>query len=148
MTLVLSYIFVSYYDDINPKRYQCCSFCFRQKQATVRSSVLEVLLEITKFCDLYLMERVLDDESEVCVLCQHKPITHHILSNEVNETDAQFVMLYAVNSPFSSVINILKIPKWFCKVELSEMCYSCLKQKHLPKVQHLELLLSPLSMKQ
>ncbi|CAL5387273.1 unnamed protein product [Camellia sinensis] len=35
-----------------------------QKQATVRSSVLEVLLEITKFCDLYLMERVLDVESE------------------------------------------------------------------------------------
>ena len=34
------------------------------KQATVRSSVPEVLLEITKFCDLYLMERVLDDESE------------------------------------------------------------------------------------
>jgi hypothetical protein len=29
--------------------------------------VLEVLLEVTKFCDLYLMERVLDDESEVCV---------------------------------------------------------------------------------
>ncbi|KAL1560767.1 peroxisome assembly protein 22 [Salvia divinorum] len=39
-----------------------------QKQATVRSSVLEVLLEITKFCDLYLMERVLDDESEKNVL--------------------------------------------------------------------------------
>ncbi|KAF7805819.1 peroxisome biogenesis protein 22 [Senna tora] len=39
-----------------------------QKQATVRSSVLEVLLEITKFCDLYLMERVLDDESEKRVL--------------------------------------------------------------------------------
>lgn len=36
-----------------------------QKQATVRSSVLEVLLEITKFCDLYLMENILDDESEV-----------------------------------------------------------------------------------
>ncbi|KAK6141163.1 hypothetical protein DH2020_025081 [Rehmannia glutinosa] len=36
-----------------------------QKQATVKSSVLEVLLEITKFCDLYLMERVLDDESEI-----------------------------------------------------------------------------------
>ncbi|KAF5188590.1 peroxisome biogenesis protein 22-like, partial [Thalictrum thalictroides] len=34
-----------------------------QKQATVRSSVLEVLLEITKFCDLYLMDRILDDES-------------------------------------------------------------------------------------
>lgn len=31
----------------------------------MRSSVLEILLEITKFCDLYLMERVLDDESEV-----------------------------------------------------------------------------------
>ena len=27
--------------------------------------MLEVLLEITKFCDVYLMERVLDDESEV-----------------------------------------------------------------------------------
>ncbi|KAG8386998.1 hypothetical protein BUALT_Bualt03G0206800 [Buddleja alternifolia] len=39
-----------------------------QNQATVRSSVLEVLLEITKFCDLYLMERVLDDESEKKVL--------------------------------------------------------------------------------
>ncbi|KAK7404923.1 hypothetical protein VNO78_05979 [Psophocarpus tetragonolobus] len=39
-----------------------------QKQATVRSSVLEVLLEITKFCDLYLMEHVLDDESEKRVL--------------------------------------------------------------------------------
>ncbi|KAK6142460.1 hypothetical protein DH2020_022808 [Rehmannia glutinosa] len=39
-----------------------------QKQATVKSSVLEVLLEITKFCDLYLMERVLDDESEKKVL--------------------------------------------------------------------------------
>ncbi|XP_044501098.1 peroxisome biogenesis protein 22-like isoform X2 [Mangifera indica] len=39
-----------------------------QTQATVRSSVLEVLLEITKFCDLYLMERVLDDESEKKIL--------------------------------------------------------------------------------
>ncbi|XP_045805720.1 peroxisome biogenesis protein 22-like [Trifolium pratense] len=39
-----------------------------QNQATVRSSVLEVLLEVTKFCDLYLMERVLDDESEKRVL--------------------------------------------------------------------------------
>lgn len=50
--------------------------------------MLEVLLEITKFCDLYLMERVLDDESEVCILSQHKSITHHILSNEINGTDA------------------------------------------------------------
>jgi hypothetical protein len=40
---------------------------FMQKQATVRSSVLEVLLEITKYSDLYLMERVLDDESEVSI---------------------------------------------------------------------------------
>ncbi|KAL9236377.1 hypothetical protein vseg_011056 [Gypsophila vaccaria] len=39
-----------------------------QKAATVRSSVLEVLLELTKFCDLYLMDRVLDDESEKRVL--------------------------------------------------------------------------------
>ncbi|KAE9456173.1 hypothetical protein C3L33_11925, partial [Rhododendron williamsianum] len=37
-------------------------------KVTVRSSVLEVLLEITKFCDLYLMERVSDDESEKKVL--------------------------------------------------------------------------------
>ncbi|KAL5972801.1 hypothetical protein ACLOJK_039607 [Asimina triloba] len=35
-----------------------------QMHATVRSSVLEVLSEITKFCDLYLMERILDDGSE------------------------------------------------------------------------------------
>lgn len=41
-----------------------------QKHVTVKSSVLEVLLEITKICDLYLMERVLDDESVVCAyLC-------------------------------------------------------------------------------
>ncbi|XP_073115516.1 peroxisome biogenesis protein 22 isoform X1 [Elaeis guineensis] len=39
-----------------------------QKHATVRSSVLEVLLEIAKYCDLYLMERILDDESEERVL--------------------------------------------------------------------------------
>ncbi|KAK9674024.1 hypothetical protein RND81_12G205900 [Saponaria officinalis] len=39
-----------------------------QKKATIKSSVLEVLLEITKFCDLYLMDRVLDDESEKRVL--------------------------------------------------------------------------------
>ncbi|GLT96573.1 hypothetical protein SLE2022_141840 [Rubroshorea leprosula] len=39
-----------------------------QKQATVRSSALEVLLEITKFCDLYLMERVFEDESEKNIL--------------------------------------------------------------------------------
>ncbi|KAJ6792730.1 putative peroxisome biogenesis protein 22 isoform X2 [Iris pallida] len=39
-----------------------------QKHATVRSSVREVLLEITKICDLYLMERVLDDDSEERVL--------------------------------------------------------------------------------
>ncbi|XP_058210673.1 peroxisome biogenesis protein 22-like [Rhododendron vialii] len=39
-----------------------------QTKVTVRSSVLEVLLEITKFCDLYLMERVSDDESAKKVL--------------------------------------------------------------------------------
>ncbi|XP_038996003.1 peroxisome biogenesis protein 22-like [Hibiscus syriacus] len=38
------------------------------KQATVASSVLDVQLEITKFCDIYLMERVIDDESEKNVL--------------------------------------------------------------------------------
>ncbi|XP_062185295.1 peroxisome biogenesis protein 22-like [Phragmites australis] len=35
-----------------------------QKHATVRSSVVELLLEISKCCDLYLMETVLDDKSE------------------------------------------------------------------------------------
>lgn len=41
-----------------------CFFTW-QKQVTVKSSALEVLLEITKYCDLYLMETVLDDETEV-----------------------------------------------------------------------------------
>ena len=31
----------------------------------MKPSVLEVLLEIAKICDVYLMEHVLDDESEV-----------------------------------------------------------------------------------
>ncbi|XP_068646035.1 peroxisome biogenesis protein 22-like [Aristolochia californica] len=35
-----------------------------QKHATVRPPVVEVFLEITKNCDVYLMETVLDDESE------------------------------------------------------------------------------------
>ncbi|KAG8043894.1 hypothetical protein GUJ93_ZPchr0458g22820 [Zizania palustris] len=35
-----------------------------QKQATVRPSMVELLLEISKYCDLYLMETVLDDKSE------------------------------------------------------------------------------------
>ncbi|CAL9074047.1 unnamed protein product [Musa textilis] len=39
-----------------------------QKHATLRLSVLEVLEEISKYCDLYLMETVLDDESEERVL--------------------------------------------------------------------------------
>ncbi|MBA0805416.1 hypothetical protein Gohar_004932 [Gossypium harknessii] len=39
-----------------------------QTKATVRPSVLDVLVEITKFCDLYLMETVIDDESEKNVL--------------------------------------------------------------------------------
>ena len=39
-----------------------------QKHATVKSSVLEVLLHIAKFCDVYLMERVIDDESGERVL--------------------------------------------------------------------------------
>ncbi|XP_038886877.1 peroxisome biogenesis protein 22-like isoform X2 [Benincasa hispida] len=35
-----------------------------QNQATVRSSVVDVLLVIINYCDLYLMERALDEESE------------------------------------------------------------------------------------
>lgn len=38
--------------------------------------MLEILLEITKFCDLYLMERVLDDESEVCHLSSTQAISY------------------------------------------------------------------------
>lgn len=34
-----------------------------QRHVTVRFSVLEVLLEMTKLCDIYLMETILDDES-------------------------------------------------------------------------------------
>ncbi|KAK8940049.1 Peroxisome biogenesis protein 22 [Platanthera guangdongensis] len=36
-----------------------------QKHATVRHSVVEILVEIANCRDFYLMERVLDDESEV-----------------------------------------------------------------------------------
>lgn len=39
-----------------------------QQHATVRPSVVEVLFEIAKSCDFYLMERVLDNESEERVL--------------------------------------------------------------------------------
>lgn len=35
-----------------------------QKHATVRPSVVDLLLEISKCCDFYLMETVLDDKSE------------------------------------------------------------------------------------
>ncbi|KAF0892478.1 hypothetical protein E2562_016786 [Oryza meyeriana var. granulata] len=39
-----------------------------QNHVTVRPPVLEVLLEIAKFCDVYLMERILDEESGEKVL--------------------------------------------------------------------------------
>ncbi|KAJ1273431.1 hypothetical protein BS78_06G280000 [Paspalum vaginatum] len=35
-----------------------------QKHATVRPSVVELLLEMSRYCDIYLMETVLDDKSE------------------------------------------------------------------------------------
>ncbi|XBI96404.1 hypothetical protein VPH35_032693 [Triticum aestivum] len=35
-----------------------------QNHATVKPSVVELLLEISKYCDFYLMETVLDDKSE------------------------------------------------------------------------------------
>lgn len=44
----------------------CCLFTLvLQEHATVRQSVVEVLLEMAKYTDVYLMETVLDDESEV-----------------------------------------------------------------------------------
>ncbi|GFZ05534.1 peroxin 22 [Actinidia rufa] len=56
-------------EETSPEELQVVTFSVVCKnQATVRSSVLEVLLEITKFCDLYLIDRVLDDESEKKVL--------------------------------------------------------------------------------
>lgn len=39
-----------------------------QKHAVVRPGVVDVLLEISRTCDLYLVSRVLDDESEAAVL--------------------------------------------------------------------------------
>ncbi|XP_031473246.1 peroxisome biogenesis protein 22 isoform X1 [Nymphaea colorata] len=39
-----------------------------QIHATIRKSVLEVLVEVAKICDLYLMERIVDDESGERVL--------------------------------------------------------------------------------
>lgn len=39
-----------------------------QEHVTVRSSAVEVLLEIGKVCDIYLMETILDDDSEEKVL--------------------------------------------------------------------------------
>ncbi|KAL8100635.1 peroxisome biogenesis protein 22-like [Apium graveolens] len=39
-----------------------------QEHVTVRSSAVEVLLEIGKVCDVYLMETILDDDSEENVL--------------------------------------------------------------------------------
>lgn len=40
-----------------------------QEHATVRSPAVEVLLEISKVCDVYLIETILDDDSEVKVSC-------------------------------------------------------------------------------
>ncbi|KAL3693184.1 hypothetical protein R1sor_006835 [Riccia sorocarpa] len=39
-----------------------------QKHAVVRPAVVDVLLEVARSCDLYLVARVLDDESEALVL--------------------------------------------------------------------------------
>ncbi|CAM6097172.1 unnamed protein product [Calypogeia fissa] len=39
-----------------------------QKHAVVRPAVVDVLLEISRSCDLYLLARVLDDQSEALVL--------------------------------------------------------------------------------
>lgn len=39
-----------------------------QEHATVRSSVVEVLLEVGSQCDIYLLERILDDDCEERVL--------------------------------------------------------------------------------
>ncbi|KAK8502318.1 hypothetical protein V6N13_092891 [Hibiscus sabdariffa] len=90
------------------------------KQATVKSSVLDVLLEITKFCDLYLtkfcdlylMERVIDDESEV-LFCstenghtsfvrQLEPDWHIDTSPEILSQLARFIKYQLHISPVRS----------------------------------------------
>lgn len=51
--------------------YDLLSYCytiFLQAHATFKLSVLEVLSELSRTCDLYLMETVEDDESEVWVI--------------------------------------------------------------------------------
>ncbi|CAD5187341.1 unnamed protein product [Musa acuminata subsp. malaccensis] len=53
-------------DETTPEELQVSEHA--ASSSTVRSSVLEVLLQIAKFCDVYLMERVLDDESGERVL--------------------------------------------------------------------------------
>ncbi|GFP90211.1 peroxisome biogenesis protein 22 [Phtheirospermum japonicum] len=55
-----------------------------QKQATVRSSVLEVLLEITKFSDLYLMERVMKAKSTFRFFSVAQRLDEHLLSDNWN----------------------------------------------------------------
>ncbi|KAG4980089.1 hypothetical protein JHK85_034047 [Glycine max] len=93
------------------------------KQATIRSSVLEVLLEITKFCDLYLMDRVLDDESEV-LFCstengrssfvrQLEPDWHIDSNPEIISQLARFIKYQLHVSPFRTertAANIFSAP--------------------------------------
>lgn len=52
-----------------------------QEHVTVRSSAVEVLLEIGKVCDIYLMEMILDDDSEVRNLCCLQFYLQYILYN-------------------------------------------------------------------
>ncbi|XP_039035215.1 peroxisome biogenesis protein 22-like isoform X2 [Hibiscus syriacus] len=94
-----------------------------QKQATVKSSVLDVLLEITKFCDLYLMERVIDDESEV-LFCstengrtsfvrQLEPDWHIDTNPEIVSQLARFIKYQLHISPVRSertAVNVFSSP--------------------------------------
>ncbi|KAL3615266.1 peroxisome assembly protein 22 [Castilleja foliolosa] len=90
-----------------------------QKQATVtvRSSVLEVLLEITKFCDLYLMERVLDDDSE-SYMCNCFEITN-ILDEIVQK---KIIMALEDAGVFTSG-GLVKDKVLFCSTEIGRSSF-------------------------
>lgn len=90
---------------------------FLQKHATVRPSVVEILLEITKYCDLYLMETVLDDESEVCI----------------HWTSYLQTSIPLINECFGSLkMALISVTEWFCIRFKSTLValYPCLLSHH------------------
>lgn len=69
-----------------------------QKHAVVKPAVVDVLLELAKACDLYLMARLLDDESEVNALAALEAIG--IFSIGFNRNKVLFCSTEAGRSSF------------------------------------------------